>query len=675
MEIKKVFISLILGIFLISLVSSQLVISSSNQPKEVYNLGDTISISKIKSDFTDSGTLIIKLACGGKKLTFYTNDIQLNSEEEKNIDASLMLTKKKVGAMVGKCKFEGSFDNQEFFYSNNFTISDLITIYTEDLKKEFSPGEAVLIVGKDTKKQNGQNVNGNVSLDIISDTSSKTLNSVGTIVDGEFEINVTIPKEMQAGDYNVKIYAYEKDSTGEITNMGYMTYSIHIKQVPKELEVLVNQSSVDPGKSVQIKTFLYDQTHDKIQSTSIITIKNGKGAIIQQVEKQTGEYFTFTINDKTEEPSEWTIHAVSNKLTDETTFNISEVKEVEVSLENETIFITNIGNVPYDEPVFVNLGNNSITINEVIAVGKSIKHKLKAEQGQYSLNIFSKGQDKFNQSITLTGQTINGNLFKNIGDVNFNLVGLIIFTLLIIAGIWFLIKRVKHRKNFGYSSSSSKPVYEKPIEFTPKKGSLISNSRYPAEVQSSMTGEKQFASVVCVKLKNVNDFSDKSVKDTIDKIVDIAEDSKAFTYDSQDAIFFLLVPSKTKSPENEKTALYLSEKIQNKLKEHNRLFKTKLNFGIAINNGDIACKQNGSGLIFTSTGTLISSTKVLAGNADNEIALGENAKGKLMTMIKTEKKGSISVLKEIKSSSGTNKTFAEGFVKRYKEEQEKHRQP
>jgi hypothetical protein len=501
---------------------------------------------------------------------------------------------------------------------------------------------------------------------------------MGTVNNGAFEVNVTFPENMKSGTYTLGLYAYEKDVNAEVINKGYSSYSIHIKQIPKELEVMTNQSSVNPGKSIQVKTILYDQTKDKIQSTSIITIKNSKGAIIQQIEEPTGEYFDFAITSATEPPSEWTIYAVSNKLSNETTFRINEVKEVQISLENKTLLIKNTGNVEYDKPVFIQLGNRSIVFNETIGVGKTKKFKLTAdEDGQYSLGVSSNGEKKLNESVTLTGQAINGNLFGNSVELNMNGLLLLIFSILIIAGIIFLVIRRRKRKSFGYSASSAKAVaFDKPVEFSAKKDSLITNSRNPAEVQSSMTGEKQSASAVCVKIKNLSEFgySDKSVKETFEKIIDMAEDSKAYTYDNQDSIIFLFIQPRTKTAENEKIALNVADKAVNKLKEHNRLFKTKLNFGISAVNGEIVCKQNGNGLIFTSGG-LIPSAKTLAGNADNEIALGEKLKEKTMASIKVERKGSIYVLKEIKSSgSGMNKTFAEGFVKRYQAEQEKKKE-
>jgi hypothetical protein len=257
---------------------------------------------------------------------------------------------------------------------------------------------------------------------------------------------------------------------------------------------------------------------------------------------------------------------------------------------------------------------------------------------------------------------------------NFGNLLLWIFLALVVAGIVFLVLRRRKRKNFGYSSSKS-AVFERPVQFSAKKDSLISNSRNPAQIETSMTGEKQSASVVCVKIKNSNEFgSDKSVNETLGKIVDLAEDSKAYTYDGQDGIFFIFIQSKTKTADNEKIAIDVADKALNKLKDHNKVFKTKINFGISASNGELVCRQNQNGLIFTSAGSMIPSAKILAGNADNEIALGEKLKDKLMSSIRTERKGSVYVLKEIKSSSSGSKTFAEGFVKRYKAEQEKQKQ-
>ena len=69
----------ILGVFIIlltSFISAEIIINQ--QPKEVYNLGDTISIPvTIKAQSDISGSFQMNLLCNGRDINFYKNGIKL----------------------------------------------------------------------------------------------------------------------------------------------------------------------------------------------------------------------------------------------------------------------------------------------------------------------------------------------------------------------------------------------------------------------------------------------------------------------------------------------------------------------------------------------------------------------------------------------------------------------
>ncbi|GAI79882.1 unnamed protein product, partial [marine sediment metagenome] len=114
-------------------------------------------------------------------------------------------------------------------------------------------------------------------------------------------------------------------------------------------------------------------------------------------------------------------------------------------------------------------------------------------------------------------------------------------------------------------------------------------------------------SVACLKIKNLKEVQSKKSKaeETLQKIVNIAEENKAVTYENQDNLFFILAPIKTRTFKNEKTAVEIAQKIKEILTEHNNLFKQKIEFGISLNYGTIIAKQEKNSLKFMSMGTLI----------------------------------------------------------------------
>ena len=82
-----------------------------------------------------------------------------------------------------------------------------------------------------------------------------------------------------------------------------------------------------------------------------------------------------------------------------------------------------------------------------------------------------------------------------------------------------------------------------------------------------------------------------NVKETLQKITDIADSVKAVTYDNQGNLFFMFAPVKTKTFKNEKSAVELAQAINNVLTKDNRLFKQRVDYGLSVHSGPIIAKQ------------------------------------------------------------------------------------
>ena len=205
---------------------------------------------------------------------------------------------------------------------------------------------------------------------------------------------------------------------------------------------------------------------------------------------------------------------------------------------------------------------------------------------------------------------------------------------------------------------------------TPLRKKSLINTRNKAELSLSLKGDKQNVSLICLKIKNLSEIETKkgNAKETLQKIVDTAEDKKSATYENQDNLFFILAPVKTKTFKNEKNAIETAKKIEDILKEHNRLSKQKIEFGISLNYGTIVARQETSALKFMSMGTLITTAKKIASLSEKEILLGEKIKEKLVSDIKTEKKTKNNVsfykIKEMKQDREDHKEFIRSFLDR-----------
>ena len=667
---RKIIFLLIFAILLSSIASADIIITQ--QPEGLYSLGDTINLPIKITTLTDTKSLFtMNLICNGIQTEVYKEYILLSAGEEIERNPSIPLIQSFIGRPTGTCVIK-TILGSETGLTSEFEISDLIIIDLKTEKEEFAPEEEIIIEGE-VKKENGEIVQGIVELKVISENAS-LVEKLDTVKNGYFYLNFLLPAESKAGQYLVKIDVYEMDLDGQKTNKGFTNYNILIKQVPTNLEIVFENSEIEPGTNLQVKTVLHDQTGEKIESNAIITIKNQENEMLEQTEKTTDEFLEFPIAYN-EPPANWTVIAVSDKLTTEATFNIKEKEDIKIQLLNKTITIINAGNVFYNKSILVKIGNESLNIDISLDVDESQKYTLTAPYGEYQIEIITDEVSKITGMAILTGKTIDMKEVSGgvISLVKYPLVW--VFMITILGFITFMIFKKGHKRIFfGRIPSKKKETEQKKSwlkkskAFSLRKNSIV-NAKNKAELSLSIKGDKQNVSVVCIKIKNLKEIQSKksNAQETLQKIVNITEENKAVTYENQDNLFFILAPVKTRTFKNEETAVEVAQKIQETLIEHNKLSKQKIEFGISLNYGAIIAKQEKDSLKFMSMGTLITTAKKIASISKSEIFLSEKIKEKLMAYIKAEKhkKEGITIytIKEMKHRE-ENKKFISSFLNR-----------
>ena len=637
----------------------------NKQPDEIYSLGDIIPIPATVKSVTDiSGIFEMNIICNGLEVNFYKNGVSLAAGEEKRLEPSLVLMRNVIGELKGTCKIK-SILGDEFVLTDEFKVSDLIEIHPDFEQTEFDPGENTLIEGSSVK-ENGKDVNGFIEMEIIEGNNS-ILTHLETINNGFFSLNITFPGDLGAGDYVMRLNAHEEDLGGGITNKGFSSTNIVIKQVPTSLEILFEDSEIDPGENINVKAILHDQTGEKIASTSFITIKDNKNKIHEQLEMATDEFLEFPI-PYNQPPAEWVVVAVSNKLTSEAKFTITEKEDVKVEIMNKTIEITNIGNVIYNKTVLVKIGYKSLNIDVLLEVDKSQKYILSAPDGNYDVEVIA-DEESISKEVMLTGKSVDiRKASSRVGSlVRFPIVW--IFIIAILGFIAFIVFKRGYKKSFiGYIGSKIPKKNNREKSLPLKKNSLVKTGN-KAEISLSIKGDKQNVSVVALKIKNLQKLQSKegSAEETIQKIITATGESKAAVYENNNELFFLLCPTKTRTFRNEKEALKLARKIKDILEDHNKKFKQTIEFGISLNYGTIIAKQEKDVLKFMSMGTLMGTAKKVSSLAENEILLGEKMNEKMRSEVKTirHQRGNIHVysIKEIKDSEG-NQKFIKSFMDR-----------
>lgn len=662
---KKIIIPIIFLLLFSCMVSAEIIIST--QPEELYNIGDTISLPlKINTLTNIEEFLTMNLICNGIETEIYKEYISLSSGEEVERDPFIPLILDVVDR-PGSCVIKIILD-EENKLTSEFEISDAILVELKTEEGEFVPGESIIIEG-DAKRKNGENVQGIVELSIINqnDTIAET---VDTIKNGYFHFELALSPEIKAGKAFMKVDVYETNLEGKKTNKGFASQNILINQIPISLEIVLENTNVEPGKDLEIRTILHDQTGENIDSNSIVIIKNGKGKILEQIDHPTNEILGFPISYN-EKPDNWTITASSNELEAEIDFKIISKENVEMDLINKTLVITNTGNIPYNKLVFVKIGDESLNINVSLGIDEVQRYILTAPDGEYEIEVVAGEESKFIEIATLTGNAIDAEKVSKgvVGLMKYSIVW--IFITLILGFTAFLIFKKGHKRMFfGRASKNSKQKksLEKGKEIALRKGSII-KTRNKAELSLSIKGSKQNASIVCLKIKNLREIQSKktNAEETLQSIVSSVESNKAFVYENQDCLFFILSPLKTRTFKNEKTAIVIAQQAQGILMKYNKLAKQKIDFGISLNHGTIIAKEEKNVLKFMSMGTLITTAKKIASISKQDILLSENIKGKLGANIKTakhqENKLNFYSIKEIKDREN-NKKFIQNFIKR-----------
>ena len=398
-------------IFFISLVSAEIIINQ--QPGELYNMGDIVKTSfKIITPVAlDPDTFfLVNIFCNGIETRVMQSPVSdMSSGEEREFSLPIPMLEGLIGRTTGICKIKAVLQTlsgieYEYVLTQEFQVSDLINVEILSEDQEFNPGEEINIEGE-AIKENGNAVKSGIVELKVNEGNSTIIEKHDTIKNGYFFLNFSTPTDIKAGQYNVNIKVYQTDSSGKVTNKGFANFNLLIKQVPTTLEIFIEDKEVEPGTNLEIKGILHDQTGEKIEANVMLTVKNNKDEIIEQAELKTDNVLEVPI-PYNEPPLEWTVSAVSNELTTEIDFEILEKEAVKVELLNNTILITNVGNIAYNKSLSIKIGNESLNIDVYLDVDKSQKYILKAPDGEYEIEVLGEEGNLFNGRTLLTGKAV-----------------------------------------------------------------------------------------------------------------------------------------------------------------------------------------------------------------------------------------------------------------------------
>jgi len=722
MEKRSILLGLVISVLLITNISAGIYFSQS---ESYYNLGDSISVEVSVAPILE-GFLKVDLVCDGGIVNVF-NGVP---NEEGIINIQFPLTFSYIDENSGDCYFLGEYFGLSQ-QSSVFEISKALDVRLDIDNLVAKPNEEIVISGT-AKRLNGVGINGEVELNIpllevmnfveeeleeiieegeaveeevVENTEEveeeiieeEVVESVlgnagvfrGKVVDGVFSVNFKLKEDTDAGNYRIDVSAYERDSLEKITSEGLAMANLQVLQILTGIDIALNSQGIDPGQNLEFKPMLIDQTGQPItEEVSIIIRDDDLNRIFEQI-LQSEDTFQYLI------PSNFTsgyyeVEASSGDFSMAKKFYVNEKAIALFEMVNSSLIVTNVGNIPYDKDIQVELNGKPFVREVDLDLGEKQEFKLTGD-GEFNVKVSDGETEISHEGVVLTGNAINVEAVKK-GFIALNTPIIWIFFIVVLgAGVLFFFRNILKKKSFAYpireKFKNIRFYRKKPLEIKSdvnlkdkKLGDKNSIDKYVskepkifpaplitpnrAEQVLVLNGHKNKAAVFVLKIKNK---LNKKNKADLNEMIQSVHTKKGAIYESGDYLIAVFSPLMTRSYRNEIIAAKSAELIQNLLKDYNKKFIDKIKFGMGIGSGEIINKVENNKLKFTALGNLIPSVKRLAESSDEQILLTKDAYERAGQEVKTTKHGEVYEVRRVLDSE-KNKVFIDNFLKRISQE-------
>ena len=683
-------------IFLISFVSAGIYFSDLNSK---YNLGDMIDFN-VKVDPVKEGWLLnTKLYCNSNFVIEFNN-----LPDSGKINIKLPLNFNTINRANGNCYFT-SFYGEESRNSIDFEISKLLIVKLSNDAFFAKPNEQIIVSGA-VEKINGNPVNGEIEIKIplleilksevessevesnSSSNESESNNSVekeiagynagvfyGKVSDGKFSVSVKIPEDSPAGDFRIDILVYEKLGD-EKTSEGLSYGNLKVFQVLRDIELNLNTQNFDPGTTLEIKPKLLDQTGvGMIQEVSVIIRNEQNERFYEKIVKSEGINYEIPKNTPS---GYYNIEASAGEINISKGFFVNQKAISSFDLVNDTLVVTNVGNIPYHRDIEIELNGKPFVKKIDLELGESTSFKLTGSEGDYNVKVSDGVTELSKIGVSLTGKVVSVNNVKEELALTSPIFWIFFFVILIFILLFLFrsvfrkrsvafhsLNSIERNNNTGFESKNEMkikplPVYAPEIKKTDAKGSILSNK---ADQVMVMNGDKSKVAVIAIKIRNK---LGKSEKRALEQVMESVYIKKGAVYEQGDFIFTIFSPLMTKSVNNEQIAMNIANNICNALNDYNKKFKDVIEFGIAVNSGEIINKVENGKLKFTALGNSLIATRRLADSSNGQVLLSRNVFEKAGSQFKIDKQGDNYILRKIIDTEKNNK-FIQGFLDRQKQ--------
>lgn len=603
---------ILLSISLIPLVNAEMFIA---QPQNLYNLGDYLETTiTITPPVETNAFLTSDLNCGNSTISIYRASVHLNAGETREVPIEIKLDPEVISSAKGNCAISAKYSS-ESSTSQAFELSSLINLALNIDYSSYNPQDNVQITGT-AIKANGQALEG--FIEIYSEALQARAG--GLVEAGKFKLNISLPADTPAGIIQLSAHAYERDNSNNIANEGNSSIQIKVNQVPVSFSLALEKEEFVPGSSISIKAILLDQTNNEMNKEAQLEIYNPVKEQTVSRKIRTNQQLSLS-TEYNSSSGYWTITSISENLTATRQIFISELQNLSFKLANNTLTISNRGNIAYTRAINITIGSSQEILELNLPVNEKKEFKLKAPNGEYSIGAFT-GEETIPIGKTyLTGRAVSvetrGAAIKSTAKIVSWL--LIILALCII--VWHY-----YRKTNIHSA-----ITRMPQRFVPLK-------KYEGKENNKDTrqGERKEAAIISLKVKNLSELEKKKGKSfmALEDALAKARSSGARVTATENERMLVLPLNKGNQREGMLKAFALAQNIKKALENANNETYYKIEYGIGIHVSELLEEKTGG---YSQLDNSFGITKRISSNAENEILCSEQAQKKVIGSIKAEK--------------------------------------
>ena len=335
---KKGILLILLLILTIPIVFADITITTE---QNIYNLGNSIRASaSVLQDKDFDGLFKLEISCGNYKFQYYLTQIFLEANFRQAVNPELPPVARP--QMLGNCSITGDLVTYDDLIieqkdSNGFSVTNQLNVLPVNTKITALPGDIIKVTGV-INEAFGNNVL-KASAEIALDSNSYPIDAVG----GKFNFTLDLPKNIKSGEHTIGISA--SDAKG---NSGSSSILIGITAVPTYIKTELSSDSMLPGSRIDITASLYDQADDLINLSLGLELTAPNGNNVFKKTVQSNEKIDYEFSQYAE-PGLYNLESTYKNLLEQSSINVTTIREVKIKYENETVLIENIGNIPFEE--------------------------------------------------------------------------------------------------------------------------------------------------------------------------------------------------------------------------------------------------------------------------------------------------------------------------------------